>query len=110
MHGVIHCFSGSLEMAKKFIDLGFLLGIGGVITFKNSKLYQVVEKIPLESIVLETDSPYLSPEPKRGRVNESSNIPLIAAKIASIQNVSLKKVAEVTTENAITLFDLRNRM
>ena len=97
-------------MAKKFIDLGFLLGIGGVITFKNSKLYQVVEKIPLESIVLETDSPYLSPEPKRGRVNESSNIPLIAAKIASIQNVSLKKVAEVTTENAITLFDLRNRM
>lgn len=110
VHGVIHCFSGSLEMAKKFIDLGFLLGIGGVITFKNSKLYQVVEKIPLESIVLETDSPYLSPEPKRGRVNESSNIPLIAAKIASIQNVSLKKVAEVTTENAITLFDLRNRM
>ncbi len=110
VRGVIHCFSGSLEMAKKFIDLGFLLGIGGVVTFKNSKLYQVVEKVPLESIVLETDSPYLSPEPNRGRVNESSNIPLIAAKIASIQNISLEKVAKVTTENAISLFDLHNRM
>ena len=110
VRGVIHCFSGSLEMAKKFIDLGFLLGIGGVVTFKNSKLYQVVEQISLESIVLETDSPYLSPEPNRGKVNESSNIPLIAEKIATIKNVSIEEVAEITTDNAIKLFDLPNKM
>lgn len=110
VRGVIHCFSGSLEMAKKFIDLGFLLGIGGVVTFKNSKLYQVVEQVSLESIVLETDSPYLSPEPNRGKVNESSNIPLIAEKIATIKNVSIEEVAEITTDNAIKLFDLPNKM
>lgn len=106
VRGVIHCFSGSLEMAQKFIDLGFLLGIGGVVTFKNSKLYQVVEQIPLESIVLETDSPYLSPEPNRGKVNESSNIPIIAEKIASIKNISIEEVRNITTLNAIKLFDL----
>lgn len=106
VRGVVHCFSGSLEMAKKFINLGFLLGIGGVVTFKNSKLYQVVEKIPLTSIILETDSPYLSPEPNRGKVNESSNIPLIAEKIASIQNISIEEVANITSNNAIRLFDL----
>ena len=72
--GVIHCFSGSLEMAKKFISLGFLLGIGGVVTFKNSKLFEVIEKLELTNIVLETDSPYLTPEPNRGKTNESSNI------------------------------------
>lgn len=110
VRGVIHCFSGSLEMAKKFIDLGFLLGIGGVVTFKNSKLYQVIEKIPLTSIVLETDSPYLSPEPNRGKINESSNIPLIAEKIASIKNVSLEKVASITTNNALGMFDLKCKM
>lgn len=106
VRGVIHCFSGSLEMAKKFIDLGFLLGIGGVVTFKNSKLYQVVEQIPLTSIVLETDSPYLSPEPNRGKINESSNIPFIAEKIASLKNVKIEEVREITTCNAIKLFDL----
>lgn len=106
VRGVIHCFSGSLEMAKKFIDLGFLLGIGGVVTFKNSKLYQVVEQVPLTSLVLETDSPYLSPEPYRGSTNESSNIPFIAEKIAFIKNVSLEEVALVTTDNALKLFDL----
>lgn len=110
VRGVIHCFSGSLEMAKKFIDLGFLLGIGGVVTFKNSKLYQVVEQIPPSSIVLETDSPYLSPEPKRGTVNESSNIVWIAEKIASIRNISLGEVAQITTQNAIQLFDLPYKM
>lgn len=110
VRGVIHCFSGSLEMAKKFIDLGFLLGIGGVLTFKNSKLYQVIEQIPLESIVLETDSPYLTPEPNRGKINESSNIPYIAEKIALIKNESIQKVAEITTNNAITLFDLANKL
>ena len=87
--GIIHCFSGSLEMAKKFIGLGFLLGIGGVVTFKNSKLFEVIEKLELTNIVLETDSPYLTPEPNRGKINESSNIPYIAQKIAEIKKVSL---------------------
>lgn len=104
--GVIHCFSGSLEMAKKFISLGFLLGIGGVVTFKNSKLFEVIEKLELTNIVLETDSPYLTPEPNRGKTNESSNIPYIAEKIAEIKNISLEKVAKITTENAIRVFDL----
>ena len=110
VRGVIHCFSGSLEMAKKFINLGFLLGIGGVVTFKNSKLYQVLEQISLTSIVLETDSPYLSPEPNRGKVNESSNIPLIAEKIALIKNISVEEVANITTYNACRLFDLDYEM
>ena len=104
--GVIHCFSGSLEMAKKFISLGFLLGIGGVVTFKNSKLFEVIEKLELTNIVLETDSPYLTPEPNRGKTNESSNIFYIAQKIAEIKNISLENVAKITTENAIRTFDL----
>lgn len=104
--GVIHCFSGSLEMAKKFISLGFLLGIGGVVTFKNSKLFEVIEKLELTNIVLETDSPYLTPEPNRGKTNESSNIFYIAQKIAEIKNISLENVTKITTENAIRTFDL----
>lgn len=104
--GVIHCFSGSLEMAKKFVSLGFLLGIGGVVTFKNSKLFEVIEKLELTNIVLETDSPYLTPEPNRGKTNESSNIFYIAQKIADVKHISLKDVAKITTENAIRTFDL----
>ena len=104
--GVIHCFSGSLEMAKKFISLGFLLGIGGVVTFKNSKLFEVIEKLELTNIVLEIDSPYLTPEPSRGKINESSNIFYIAQKIAEVKNISLENVAKITTENAIRTFDL----
>jgi len=104
--GIIHCFSGSLEMARKFINLGYVLGIGGVVTFKNSKLYQVIEQIPLTSIVLETDSPYLSPEPVRGSTNESKNIPYIAQKIADIYNVPISEVSKVTTESVSKLFDL----
>lgn len=104
--GVIHCFSGSYEMARAFIELGFVLGIGGVLTFKNSKLYQVVEKIPLSSIVLETDSPYLTPEPHRGEMNESKYIPLIAEKIAQIKGISLSEVEKITTDNAKRVFDL----
>ena len=104
--GVIHCFSGSLEMARKFIDLGYYLGIGGVLTFKNSKLGNVVAQLPLESLLLETDSPYLAPEPFRGTVNESKNIPYIASKIAEIQGVSIEEVEKITTENAVQLFDL----
>ena len=106
VRGVMHCFSGSKEMAKKFINLGFYLGIGGVVTFKNSKLYQVIEEVPLDKIVLETDSPYLSPEPVRGSINESANILYIAEKIAEIKKVSIEEVAENTTKNACSLFDL----
>ena len=104
--GVIHCFSGSYEMARAFIELGFVLGIGGVLTFKNSKLYQVVEKLPLSSIVLETDSPYLTPEPHRGEMNESKYIPLVAEKIAQIKRISLSEVEKITTDNAKRVFDL----
>lgn len=102
--GVIHCFSGSIEMAKKFIALGYVLGIGGVVTFKNSNLPEVVREIPLSSIVLETDSPYLSPN--RGETNQSSNIPIIASKIAEIKGLSIEEVMNTTTASAIQIFDL----
>lgn len=106
LNGVIHCFSGSLEIAKEYIKMGFLLGIGGVVTFKNSKLPFVVKEIPLESIVLETDSPYLTPTPYRGSVNSSKYIPIIAEKIAEIKEISTSEVASITTNNALKLFDL----
>ena len=106
VRGVMHCYSGSLEMAKKFIDLGFLLGIGGVLTFKNSKLFEVIENISLDNIVLETDSPYMAPDPKRGTTNESANIPIIAKRLSEIKKIDIEKVALITTKNALTLFDL----
>lgn len=106
VRGVMHCYSGSLEMAKKFIGLGFLLGIGGVLTFKNSKLFEVIENISLDNIVLETDSPYMAPDPKRGTTNESANIPIIAKRLSEIKNIDIEKVALITTKNALTLFDL----
>ncbi len=106
LKGSIHCFSGSYEMAQKFIQLGYYLGIGGVLTFSNSKLYQVVEKIGLSSLLLETDSPYLAPVPHRGEVNESKYIPLIAEKLSEILKVPIIKVEKITTENACRLFDL----
>ena len=106
LKGVIHCFSGSLEIANEYIKMGFLLGIGGVVTFKNTKLSLVVKEIPLESIVLETDSPYLTPTPYRGSVNSSKYIPLIAEKVAEVKNISIAQVAFVTTNNALNLFDL----
>lgn len=102
--GSIHCFSGSIEMSKLFINLGYKIGIGGVVTFKNSKLYQVVEEIGLENIILETDSPYLSPF--RGDINESKNIVVIAEKLAEILNTSIEDVSSITTCNAVRLFDL----
>ncbi len=108
--GIMHCFSGSREMAKKFINLGFLLGIGGVVTFKNSKLYQVIEEISLDNIVLETDSPYMAPVPVRGTTNESANIPYIAERIAEIKNIDVEKVAYITTKNACSLFDLNSNL
>lgn len=97
---VIHCYSGSLEMAKEFIKIGCRLGIGGVLTFKNSKLKDVIKEIDLKYLLLETDSPFLTPEPYRGTKNEPYNIIYVAKKIAEIKNISLEEVLEVTTLNA----------
>ena len=105
--GDMHCFSGSLETANIYISMGYKLGIGGVVTFKNSNLYKVVESVGLENIILETDSPYLTPEPFRGKKNSSKYIPYISEKIANILNCSVEKVADITTKNAISLFDLK---
>lgn len=106
LKGVIHCFSGSYEMAKEFIKIGYKLGIGGVLTFKNSKLYEVIEKISLKDILLETDSPYLSPEPYRGRKNNPYNIYYVAKKIAEIKNISIDEVINETTRNCREIFDI----
>ena len=102
--GIIHCFSGSLETAKEYINMGFLLGIGGVVTFKNSNLSNVLKEIDLDKIVLETDSPYLSPF--RGEKNSPSNIPVIASFIANIYNVSVQNVADITTNNVKKMFKI----
>lgn len=104
--GVIHCFSGSVESAKIYVKMGYKLGIGGVVTFKNSKLSEVVKEVGLENIVLETDSPYLAPTPFRGQKNSSKYIPLIAEHIANIMNTTIQNVADITTNNASDLFDL----
>ncbi len=103
--GVFHCFTGSLEDAEKVMSLGgFYMGIGGVVTFKNAGVDKTVAQIPLEHLVLETDSPYLAPTPHRGSRNESMHIPLIAQKIADAKGISLDEVAKVTTQNARQLF------
>lgn len=103
---VIHCYSGSLEMAKEFIKIGCRLGIGGVLTFKNSKLKDVVKEIDLKYLLLETDSPFLAPEPYRGTKNEPYNVIYVAKKIAEIKNISLEEVLDITTLNAKDQFDL----
>lgn len=103
--GVIHCYSYSLEQAKEYEKMGFFFGIGGVITFKNArKLKEVVEYLPLEKIVLETDSPYLAPAPNRGKRNSSLNLPYIAQQIAEIKNISYEQVLEQTYHNAERLY------
>lgn len=104
--GIMHCFSGSVETAKIYISMGYLLGIGGVVTFKNSNLYKVVEEVGLDNIVLETDAPYLAPTPHRGEQNSSKYIPIIAERISEIVGVSVSEVGEKTTSNAVKLFDL----
>lgn len=108
VNGIIHCFSGSKDMADKFIELGFYLGIGGVVTFSNSKLGDVVKEINLSHIVLETDSPYLSPF--RGERNEPKNIKVIAEKIAFIKGLSVDEVAKITSDNVRILFDLDGKI
>lgn len=104
--GVIHCFTGSIEMAKLFIKKGYKLGIGGVLTFKNSNLYKVIESIDLDDILLETDSPFLSPEPFRGQTNIPSNVYYVASRIAEIKNISVEEVIDITRKNASKLFDI----
>ena len=108
LFGVFHCFTGTLIQAKQAIDLNFKLGIGGVVTYKNGKIDKFLNELPLESIVLETDSPYLSPKPHRGKRNESSYLPLILDKIAECYQLSLEEVAARTTENVLKVFKIEN--
>lgn len=106
VRGVIHSFSGSLETANIYLKLGFLLGVNGVITFKNCNLKDVIKEIPLEKIVLETDSPYLTPVPFRGERNDSSHINEIAEFVASLKGVSMEHLANITNENIHQVFDI----
>lgn len=105
--GTIHCFSSSLEMAKEFIKLGYKIGVGGTLTFKNSKkLQEIVKELDLKNILLETDSPYLSPEPLRGKQNKPSNVYYVALKISELKNIDINEVLKITNKNAISQFDL----
>lgn len=104
LKGIFHCFGGTYEEAVAVIDMGFYLGIGGVVTYKNSGLSAVLEKIDLQHLVLETDAPYLTPVPLRGKRNESSYLKLIADKLAAIKNCSVEEVAAATTANAKKIF------
>lgn len=105
--GTIHCFSSSLEMANAFIKLGYKIGVGGIITFKNSKkLREIVSSLDLENILLETDSPYLTPEPLRGQKNKPFNVELVAQKISEIKSISKEEVINITGNTAKKVFDL----
>lgn len=105
--GVIHCYSYSKEMALEYVKMGYYIGVGGVVTFKNArKLVETVEAVPIENILLETDCPYMAPEPNRGTRNDSSNIPFVIDKIASIKGISPEEVEKITEENAKRLFRL----
>jgi TatD DNase family protein len=104
LRGIFHCFGGTLEQAQKIMDLGFWMGLGGVLTFKKANLGAVVEHIPLESLVLETDAPYLTPTPYRGKRNESAYVALVAEKLAEVKGITVDEVAEVTTANALEIF------
>ena len=106
LRGIFHCFSGTYEQAIKIIDLGFLLGIGGVLTYKKSGLAEIVEKLPLTAIVLETDSPYLTPVPFRGKRNESSYLKYVATKLAEIKRLPLEEISKLTTANAEKIFSV----
>jgi TatD DNase family protein len=103
--GVMHCFTESYEMAKQAIDLGFYISFSGIITFKNAEnLRETVKKIPIENILIETDSPYLAPVPNRGKLNEPANVRYVAEKIAELKGISIEEVAEITTNNFFKLF------
>jgi TatD DNase family protein len=106
LRGIFHCFSGDAEEAKELITMGFYLGIGGVVTYKNSTLPEVLKEVGKEKLVLETDAPYLPPTPHRGKRNETSYIPLIAEKLAKIFEVSVSEIAEITTNNSKKVFGI----
>lgn len=106
LKGIFHCFTGDNVEAQKIVDLGFLLGIGGVVTFKNSTLDEVLKNVDLNKLVLETDAPYLSPVPKRGKRNESSYLVYVAQKLSDIYHVPIKEIAEITTANSRNLFQI----
>lgn len=109
--GVLHCFSGSLEMAREILDLGMYIGIGGAVTFKNAKkILRVAAGIPLDRLLLETDAPYMAPEPYRGRRNDSSLIPHTAAKIAELRGITTREVLEASNQNIRRLFRLEGRI
>jgi len=106
LRGIFHCFTGNLEQANHAIDLGFYLGIGGVVTYKKSGLEEVLKDVPLSRIVLETDSPYLAPVPYRGKPNESSYLIHIAEKLSEIYGLSVAEIASVTTANSVSIFNI----
>lgn len=106
LRGIFHCFSGNLEQANRAINLNFLLGIGGVVTFKNGKIDQFLHEIPLEKIVLETDSPYLAPVPYRGKRNESSYLDLVVGKLVNIYEKDFSEISKITDENALKIFKI----
>lgn len=104
LYGIFHSFSGTLEDARHIIELGFKIGINGIVTFKNSSLDEVVTRIDMDHLVLETDSPFLAPVPRRGKRNESAYVKYIAQKIADVKNLSVEDVAAITTQNALKVF------
>ena len=104
LRGIFHCFTGDYDQAMKIIDLNFYLGIGGVVTFKNGKISEFLNKLPIENIVLETDSPYLAPAPFRGKRNESSYLKIIAEKIADVYNLSFEEISKITEKNSLKIF------
>ena len=106
--GVFHCFSGNLNQAYNIINMGFKIGVGGILTFKNSNIKNVISKIEIKHLILETDSPYLSPEPLRGKVNEPANIIFISEKLSEILSLPIEIVSQVTSENVKNLFDLQS--
>lgn len=106
LYGIFHCFTGNLEQAKKAISYNMKLGIGGVVTFKNGKIDQFLNEIPLEHIVVETDAPYLAPTPFRGKRNETSYITKVVDKLSDIYQMSPEKIAEITTKNSKSVFGI----
>lgn len=107
VRGVIHCFNGSKEVAQQYLQMGFYLGIGGVLTFKNCKLSETLEVVPLDRIVLETDGPYLAPTPHRGERNESRLMIHVAERLAQVYNCSVEQIIETTSRNARQLFAIK---
>lgn len=107
LHGVWHCFTGSVDEGKRALDMGLYLGVGGVSTFKNAGVDTVLKEMPMERLLLETDAPYLTPSPHRGKRNEPSYIAIIAKNLASIKGITEDEVASITTQNAFDLFGIK---